>query len=443
MDIAIVGTGISGNLAARLLATRHRVTLFEAADYAGGHTNSVGVTTSSGTVTVDTGFMVFNRRTYPHFCRMLELLGVESQASDMSFSVRCDATGLEYNGTSLNTMFAQRTNLWNPKFYRLIRDILRFNRAGTDFAARAGSLDDNITLGEFLNDHQLGEGVRRHYLIPMLAAIWSAAPESVERLPARFILGFMDNHGLMQVRDRPQWRTVMGGAKQYVAKLLQPLAGCVKLGTPIHKIVRRAEGVTIYPAFGEPQQFDQVVLATHADQSLAMLDQPTAAERQVLTALPYQSNTTILHSDPTPMPTRQRAWASWNYRIPNQTTTGPRLASVTYHLNRLQNLATDDPVFVTLNPVTPIAEEHIHQTFNYHHPAYNLQSVAAQQRWGDISGQRRTWYCGAYWGYGFHEDGVRSALRVAKAFDIELDALKQHVVPQQTKATSPLSAVNH
>ncbi len=419
MKIAIIGAGISGNLAARLLATQHEVQLFEAGNYLGGHANTVQVTTPSGAVQVDTGFMVFNRRTYPNFCRMLEILGVECQPSDMSFSVHCDASGLEYNGSSLNGLFAQRSNLLNPRFHRLVRDILWFNRAGETFATTSPSDDGTTTngtttLGEFLSSQRLGPEVRQNYLIPMLSAIWSAAPDMVERLPARFILGFMHNHGLMQLRDRPMWRTIVGGSKRYVQALLAPIADRIRIGSRVVRIERRIDAATVHLDGGQEEQFDAVVLATHADQSLAVLAEATRDERDILTAFPYQKNSAVLHSDTGPMPTRRRAWASWNYRIAagDPTTSeltssaGLSAASVTYDLNRLQNLPTDQPLFVTLNPVSPINSQLIHREFSYDHPAFSLQSVAAQDRWEQISGPNRTYYCGAYWGYGFHEDGV-------------------------------------
>lgn len=425
LRIAIVGAGISGNLAARLLATRHEVRLFEASNYAGGHTHTVDVPTADGPVPVDTGFMVFNRRTYPNFCRMLELLEVESQPTDMSFSVQCKLTGLEYSGSTINGLLAQRGNLLRPRFYRLIRDILRFNRAGEAQVANEAAGAD-MTLGDFLSRHRLGSEVRQWYLIPLLAAIWSAAPTSVESLPARFILGFMHNHGLMKIHDRPQWRTITGGAKRYVEKLLAPLANCVQLATPASRIERHRQGVTVCTAAGTKDHFDAVVLATHADQSLELIADPTKPEREILRAFPYQTNMAVLHADSTQMPRRRRAWASWNYQIPARPAgapISPKTASVTYHLNRLQKLPTADPVFVTLNPTTTIAPEKVYRAIAYQHPAYSLQSVAGQQRWREINGQQHTWYCGAYWGYGFHEDGVNSALRVAADFGLTIDAL--------------------
>lgn len=436
MKIAIIGAGISGNLAARLLATRHQVTLLEADHYAGGHTNTVTVRGPEGPVAVDTGFMVFNGRTYPNFCRMLELLGVESQASDMSFSVHAEAAGLEYCGSSLNALFAQRTNLLSPRFYRLLRDILRFNRQGNEYAARAEA--DHLTLGEFLDNHGLGSEVRDLYLVPMLAAIWSAAPGEVESLPARFLLGFMRNHGLMQLKDRPQWRSITGGAKTYVERLLDPMADGVRLSSRVRSVERRSDGVLLHVADKTAEHFDGVVFTTHADQTLSMLTDATPMEREVLGAFPYQPNQAVLHSDASHMPSRKRAWASWNYRIPQG---NARSASVTYDLNRLQGLRTSQPIFVTLNPTSPIDARLVHRTFEYHHPAYSLRSVDAQRRWREINGVRHTWFGGAYWGYGFHEDGVNSALSIASDFGITLDALQQPVVDIACQRPIPLVEV--
>lgn len=436
----MIGAGISGNLAARLLATRHQVQLFEANGYAGGHTNTVDISTPEGHRGVDTGFMVYNNETYPNFSRMLAMLGVESQATEMSFSVSCGATGLEYNGTSLNGLFAQRSNLVNPGFYRMLSDIVRFNRRGEKFAKEADP-NSSQTLGEFLNRNRLGQQFRRQYLVPMLAAIWSAAPNTVEQLPAYFILGFMHNHGLMRLRNRPKWRTIVGGARRYVEALLAPIASSVRLRAPVSRIERQARGVLVHPENASPEEYDAVVLATHADRSLAMLADATSSEREVLGALPYQSNTAVLHSDKNQLPRNKRARASWNYRIPVGSTVAQNSASVTYDLNRLQNVPAIDPILVTLNPAETIDPKAIYQTITYRHPAFNLQSVAAQRSWKEINGVRRTWFCGAYWGYGFHEDGVNSALRVAGQFGISLEHLATPIasMPSLTQQRSALA----
>lgn len=434
MKIAVVGAGVSGNLVARLLATQHQVTLFEANGYYGGHTNTVDVPTESGAVAVDTGFMVFNRRTYPNFCRMLDLLNVESQPSDMSFSVRCDETNLEYNGTSLNGLFAQRQNLFRPRFYQMLLEVLRFNRL-----AREASQGDG-TLGEFIRRHRFRDSLWRFYLRPMLAAIWSAPLKSVDDLPAKFVLGFMHNHGLLQIRDRPQWRTIVGGAKNYVQRLLAPLKDRRRTHSAVASIVRHASGVSVHFRDEQVERFDQVVLATHADTSLGMLAEPSRSEREVLGEFPYQPNRAVLHSDANCMPRRRIAWASWNYHLTGSRDMGAS-ATLTYDLNRLQNLRTQTPIFVTLNPEIPIPADRVWQTISYSHPGFTLGSVAAQHRWGEINSTNRTWYCGAYWGYGFHEDGVNSALRVAEAFGMSLDDINQPVVESvSTQSPSPLAS---
>ena len=422
MRIAIIGAGISGNLAARLLASRHEVTLFEAGNKPGGHTKTVNVPTKDGLVPVDTGFMVFNRKTYPKFCRMLELLGVDSQPSDMSFSVRCDKSGIEYNGSSLNGLFATRRNVCRPGFYRMIVDILRFNR----LVVSESELESE-KLGDFLDRHQLGQAFRQQYLIPMLAAIWSAAPGSVESLPCKFLLGFMRNHALVQLRHRPQWRTIVGGANNYVERLLEPIKQRVRVGEPIESVERFESHVVVTPRGRAGESFDHVVFASHADQTLTMLHDATNSEAEILSAFPYQPNLAYLHSDVRQMPLRPRAWASWNYRSAASDQSRP---SVTYHLNRLQNLPTSQQVFVTLNPPDQIAHDRTWQEINFHHPAYSLRSIDAQSRWQEINGNR-TWFCGAYWGYGFHEDGVNSALRVADSFGVSLEDLEKPVTRQE------------
>lgn len=417
MHIAVIGTGISGSLVARLLSSRHDVTVFEANSYAGGHANTVDVSIDGRSYPVDTGFMVFNRRTYPNFCRLLEWLEITSQASDMSFSVCCAATELEYQGSSLNGLFAQRGNALRPQFLKMLFDIARFNRRGLK-AARTGELKDGRTVGEFLGQCRVGDEFVRHYLVPMASAIWSSDPKSIVDFPAEFLVGFFANHGLLQRRNRPRWRTIVGGSRRYVKALLEPLGNRVRLATPVRSVVRREHEVIVVPAEGLAEQFDEVVFASHADQSLRMLSDATEAERRILGALPYQPNTAVLHTDMRLLPKRRRAWASWNYRIPPA---DERAASVTYDLSRLQNHASPKPILLTLNPAEPIDESTVFRMFQYSHPAYSRESIDAQRQWGEISGRNRTHFCGAYWGYGFHEDGVNSALAVADYFGISLE----------------------
>jgi predicted NAD/FAD-binding protein len=418
MRIAIIGTGISGSLAARLLSTEHEVTVFEANDYPGGHANTVDVQVSGEEFHVDTGFMVFNRRTYPNFCRLLEMLEITSQASDMSFSVSCSKTGLEYQGSSLNGLFAQRLNCLRPSFLRMLRDIARFNRVGIS-AAETNSLRDGQTVRQFLNDHGIGKPFVDQYLVPMAAAIWSSNPRSILDFPVKFMIGFFANHGLMQIRDRPQWRTIIGGSRKYVEVLLQPIRDRVCLNSPVKSVARGSDHVQITTVGGEAALFDEVVFASHADQTLNMLADASSQERDVLRTFPYHHNEAVLHTDTRLLPRSQRAWASWNYHISPGEEVG---ASVTYDLSRLQNHNSATPILLTLNESQSIDPTQVFRKFTYHHPAYSADSITAQQKFDHISGVRRTHFCGAYWGYGFHEDGVNSSLAVARHFGIGLEA---------------------
>jgi predicted NAD/FAD-binding protein len=429
MRVAIIGSGISGALVARLLHDEHEVTLFEASPTAGGHAHTVDISVENRQIAVDTGFMVFNERTYPNFCRLLDFLDVGSQPSDMSFSVSCARTGLEYQGSSLDGLFAQRRNLFSPTFYRLLLDILRFNRRGTLAAAR-GSIPVEQTVWDFLSQQRLGRRFIDQYLVPMASSIWSSRPQDIRSFPAHFLIGFFSNHGLMQLRNRPSWRTIAGGSRTYVNKLLAPLGDRLRLGTPVGGIKRREESVVVLSGSGE-ELFDQVVLATHADQSLRLLMDANPIEEAILSQFPYQNNHAILHTDLRHLPKRRRAWASWNYRI---SPLNSQPATVTYDLNRLQNLGLSQPLLLTLNPSMPVDDKLILREFNFTHPAYGSSSVSAQQLHDQISGlSQRTHFCGAYWGYGFHEDGVNSALAVASHFGISLDSC----IAASTRGSSP------
>jgi uncharacterized protein len=418
MRIAVIGAGISGNVVAYLLHGPHEVDVFEASDHVGGHANTVEFRVNGHEGLADTGFMVFNDRTYPNFIRLLGSLRIASQPSDMSFSVACVRTGLEYQGSSLTGLFAQTRNLFRPRFHRMLLDILRFNRSAAR-AAESGELDDGRTVGEFLQPLRLGSEFREHYLIPMVAAIWSARPDSILEFPARFLLGFLRNHGLLQLRARPLWKTVSGGACRYVQRLTGPFRDRIRVRCPVEAVRRMPDQVEVRTARGEVEHFDQVVLATHADQALAILADATPAEREVLGAFPYQSNEAVLHTDLRLLPNARRAWASWNYHLAG----GDMPAvSVTYDLTRLQRLDTPSPLLLTLNGSDRIAPEYVLQRMRYEHPAYCRASIQAQRRFGEINGVQRTFFCGAYWGYGFHEDGVNSALAVARYFDRDLDS---------------------
>ncbi|NIR30973.1 MAG: NAD(P)-binding protein [Gammaproteobacteria bacterium] len=415
MRIAIIGTGVSGLVAARRLHRHHEVTLFEANDWVGGHTHTVDVELACGRYAVDTGFIVFNDWTYPHFVRLLDELGVESQPSSMSFSVRCERTGLEYNGTSLNRLFAQRRNLIRPAFYRMLRDILRFNREAPELI---GAGDDDLTLGEYLALRGYSREFIEYYLVPMGAAIWSATPPTMGQFPARYFVQFFHNHGMLSVNERPTWRVVKGGSREYVRELIAPFRERIRLRTPVAWIRRASTHVTVAPRNAEPQRFDHVFLACHSDQALALLADATPPEREVLSAIPYQENDVVLHTDVRMLPARPRAWAAWNYHIPPQPL---QRVAVTYNMNILQGLPARDQICVTLNRSEVVDPPRIHGRFTYHHPVYDVNAVRAQRRVPAINGRRRTWFCGAWCGYGFHEDGVRSALDACDAFDQQVD----------------------
>jgi predicted NAD/FAD-binding protein len=420
MRIAIIGAGVSGNVCAWLLSRVHEVTLFEANCYAGGHTNTVDAVAYGQAYSIDTGFMVFNDRTYPQFLRLLDQLGVDFQASDMSFSVRCERTGWEYQGSSLGGLFAQRRNLVRPAFYRMLWDIARFNREATEACSELG---EEVTLGDFLRDRRYGPHLVSHYLVPMTAAIWSAPPVQILQMPARFLFQFFRNHGLLQLTGRPQWRTIPGGARRYVRAMLEPLGSRVRLATPIAAVKRYADEVEgprveLRRVDGQVELFDAVVFATHADQTLRMLTDPSDLERTVLGQFPYQRNLAILHTDASLLPRRSAAWASWNYRI-GLDDASP--VALTYDVNRLQRLGAPGPVCVTLNDSDSIDPDKILQQIEYHHPVFGPGTLRAQQMHAKLNGQRRTYYCGAYWRYGFHEDGVESALAVCRCFGLDLD----------------------
>ncbi len=410
MKLAIVGAGVSGLTSAWLLSRSHDITVFEAADWIGGHTHTVDVERDGRSWPIDTGFIVFNDRTYPGFCRLLQQLEVETLESSMSFSVRCEATGLEYNGTSLDTLFAQRRNLVNIRFLRMIRDILRFNRDAKEWLA-SGRTDS--TVDEFLERGRYSTGFIDQYLVPMAAAVWSSPPGAIGAYPARFLLGFFANHGFLEVDRRPTWSVIRGGSKSYVAKLLEPLAGRVRASTPVQTVRRHERYVELELPNGRTERFDGVVLSTHSDQALELLADPSEAETEVLAALPYQANEVVLHTDSSVMPKSRRAWASWNYHLRPDDRSPEHPVAVTYWMNHLQRLEAPTDFFVTLNRTEEISPQSVLRRFIYHHPVFTAEGIAAQARRDEISGlERRTWYCGAYWRNGFHEDGVDSALAV-------------------------------
>lgn len=414
--IAVIGAGVSGLTTAWLLAEHHDVQLFEAGNYAGGHTNTRMVEAGGRQWPVNTGFIVFNDWTYPGFIRLMDRLGVPYEDSDMSFSVDSPANGLQYNGTSLNTLFAQRRNLVNPPFLKMVREILRFNRqTRSDLEARR--LDDSETLGQYLHRHGFSRYFRDHYIVPMGAAIWSAPEIVLEQFPVRFFLQFFNNHGMLSVDDRPQWRVISGGSAQYVERMMERLGDRTHLNSPVEQVTRQTDGVTVRVK-GENLPFDQVILACHSDQALAMLGDATDEESRILSAIPYQDNDVVLHTDSSVLPSNRRAWAAWNYHLPSQ---ADQPVSVTYNMNILQNFHNAPETFcVTLNRSQDIDDSRIIERYRYAHPVFSREAVAAQDRYHDIGNRNRTHFCGAYWFNGFHEDGVQSALRVAEAFGVSL-----------------------
>ena len=425
MRIAIIGSGIAGLYSAWRLNAGHDVTVFEAKDYAGGHTHTVDAELDGQDLAVDTGFIVFNERNYPLFTKMLAELGVAHQASDMSFSFSCRDSGLEYRGGErFKGLFAQRRNLLRPSFLRMLRDIQRFNRTAAELVACPA----HLSLGDYL-DHKAFDGpMVDHYLLPMAGAIWSAEPRTILDFPASRFGSFFVNHGLLQVRNRVRWRTVSGGARQYVRAISAQLGSRLRLNTPVEWIQRLNRHVLVKAHGQPPQEFDAVVIACHSDQALRLLRDPAAAERDILGKIRYQANEAVLHADASLMPRRRRAWAAWNYHRLGATADG--LASVTYNLSTLQNLPGRQPLLVTLNTSAAVDPGKILMRTVYDHPVFDATSLGAQQRRHEISGQRRTWYCGAYWGYGFHEDGAASAAAVCD--DIEQYSRDQELPLQGT-----------
>ncbi|QBM17042.1 hypothetical protein MARI_11470 [Marinobacter sp. JH2] len=414
--IAVIGAGVSGLTAAWMLSEHHDVELFEAADYAGGHTNTEQVSLGGKIWPVNTGFIVFNDWTYPNFMKLMDRLGVAHEVSTMSFSVDSHVTGLQYNGTNLNTLFAQRSNLFNLKFLKMVREILRFNKESRGDLA-GGQIPEGETLGQYLNRNRYSHYFRKHYIVPMGAAIWSAPELVLEQFPIRFFLQFFNNHGMLSVDDRPTWRVISGGSATYVTRMMERLGDKTHLNSPVSEIHRDEDGVTIV-SNGQSHRFDQIVLACHSNQALAMLNNPTDKEQAILGAIGYQKNDVVLHTDSSVLPSNPLAWAAWNYRIPEHST---QPVSVTYNMNILQNFDDAPETFcVTLNRSHDIDPDKVIKRFEYDHPVFTLDAVAAQERYHEIGNHNRTHFCGAYWFNGFHEDGVRSGLRVAKAFGLEL-----------------------
>jgi predicted NAD/FAD-binding protein len=413
--IAVVGAGVSGLVTAYLLGTEHEVTVFEAETYAGGHTNTVRVDTPHETHQVDTGFIVFNDRNYPNFERLLAQLDVAWQPSTMSFSVSDGHGDFEYSGASPNGLFAKRAHLITPWFHRMLADLARFNRAAR--ALVTGHQGSGPSLAEWLEEQRFSRPFIERLIVPQAAAVWSADPHQMWTFPARFLAEFFDNHGMLALRDRPRWRTVRGGSARYVQALLERFTGRLRLSTPVSSVTRGPDRVLIRSGGGEPEVYDHVVMATHSDQALRLLSDASDTEHEILGAIPYQANEAVLHTDRGMLPRRRRAWASWNYHLQEPV---PGLPTVTYHMNRLQSLQAEHQFCVTLNRTEHIDPDHIIRKIPYAHPVFTGAGMAAQRRVSEISGEKRTHFCGAYWGWGFHEDGVVSALRVSEQFGARL-----------------------
>ena len=410
MKIAIIGTGIAGNVAAWHLCRNHDITVFEAGDRTGGHSHTHSIDDRGRQLAIDTGFIVFNDWTYPNFIALLDELGVQSQPSDMSFGVKCEQTGLEYKGSTLNTLFAQRRNLLRPSFYRMLRDIVRFNREARELL---DCNDATLTLGEYLRENRYSEIFRDCYIIPMGAAIWSAEPQRMLAFPAVSFVRFFANHGLLNIKDRPQWRVIRGGSRSYVDKLTEPFRQHIRFNSPVTGVTRHATHVEVRCAAGRAENFDRVFIASHSDQALAMLRDASPQEKEILAAIPYQRNEVVLHTDTSLLPRRRLAWSAWNYHRLLKEHDG---VAVTYNMNLLQGLPTQQTFLVTLNNSDAIAPDRIIRRLDYDHPVFTPAGIAAQQRQGEINGVNRTYYCGAYWGHGFHEDGVVSALNALAHF---------------------------
>jgi uncharacterized protein len=414
MHIAIIGGGISGLVSAYLLNEDHDIVLFEANDYIGGHTHTIDVTLGTNRYAVDTGFIVFNEVTYPNFLKLLKRLGVEYQPSIMTFSVKSERDGIEYGAHNLNTIFAQRKNLLAPSFYRMIWDISRFRR---EFGRLLEEERPEEGVVPYLRSQGYSSRFIDYFIVPLGSSLWSADPKRIDDFPLATFIRFFENHGFLQINNPFEWKVIKGGSARYVETLTAPFSRKIRLRSPVRAVVRHRDHVEVHLTGGIVETFDHVVLAVHSDQALALLRDPVPAEREILGAIPYQENLTVLHTDTRILPDRKRIWSSWNYCIPKQEL---KRAVITYDMNILQSLRAPEEFCVTLNRAEAIARDKVIGTYNYHHPVYTTAAPAAQKRHRDISGVNRTHYAGAYWGYGFHEDGVNGALAACAYFGKKL-----------------------
>ena len=415
MKVAIIGSGISGLTAAYLLQKEHDITVFEANDYIGGHTHTHEISQNNKTWSVDSGFIVYNEKTYPNFIRLLKKLKVGVQKTTMGFSVKAPSKNLEYAGGSINMVFAQRLNLFKPSFLIMLKDIFRFNRLA---ARELERVDEKSTILSFLEKHKFSKPFIENYIIPMGAAIWSTAANKTTEMPAAFYIRFFKNHGLLQIFNRPQWFVIKGGSKSYVQKIVEGFKEKIFLSRPVTKVERSPSEVRVYcDKEPDPILFDKVIFATHSDQALALLKEPSENEKAVLEALPYQKNTAIVHTDESLMPKNKTTWSSWNYLLSGDL---KKPVTLTYNMNILQSLQAKPDFLVTLNSLNEINPSKIIKKIDYAHPLFTVDGINAQKKKSQISGHNNTYYCGAYWGNGFHEDGVNSALEVCKAFGVSL-----------------------
>jgi predicted NAD/FAD-binding protein len=431
--IAVIGAGIAGLAAAWLLKGRHEVKVFERNGHLGGHSNTIEVESGPAALGVDTGFVVYNERNYPHLTRLFRHLGVETRPTDMSFAASVDDGRVEYAGSDLNTLFAQRGNLVSPAYWGMLRDVLRFNRDARR-SLRTGDAE-GLSLGAYLARGGYGTRLADHYLLPMAAAIWSCPTRTMRDFPAVSFLHFFRNHGLLDLVDRPQWRTVVGGSRRYVERLCADLPGSAHAGTPVVRVQRASAGVRVLTADGADHVFDAAVLACHADEALRLIDSPRPAETAVLSKFGYQENRTILHSDATLMPRHRRVWSSWNY-LAATGASGTERVSVSYWMNRLQGLPGSRQFFVSLNPLREPRPESVVAELSYHHPVFDAEAMRAQGLLGQLQGRDRLWFCGSYAGYGFHEDALASAVEVARLLGAEAPWAAE--IAASPKAIGPL-----
>lgn len=416
MKIAVIGAGISGMASAYYLSKKHEVHLFESAERLGGHTNTIDVTVDSKNYSVDTGFIVFNSKNYPLFTDLMNTIGVPYQDSIMSFSVKTEEHGLEYNGTSINTLFCQRKNIFSPKFFRMIKDIIRFNKEATSYYLEQIKHDKKelMSIEEFAHKNSYSKEFIEYYLIPMGAALWSASRGEMRKFPLDFFVRFFQHHGMLSIDQRPQWYVIKGGSKSYIPKLTESYAKNIHLNSAVNKVKRTTDGIEVL-VNGETMKFDQVVFASHADQTLSMIESPTLLETEILSAFSYRPNDVLLHTDTSILPKSKLGWASWNYYVPK---VERERVAVTYNMNILQNIKSSETFLVSLNMDDLIDPKKVLKRIPYSHPVFDLNASNSQKRWDEISGKDRLHFTGAYWGNGFHEDGTRSAHQVAKSLGV-------------------------